>query len=112
MDLDFRETRLAGGGPDLDVTDRAREARSRALLDKLGVTLPTAVADVKSTGVCRWFTSGGSLRRRALPSAEQDPLCRGNEQHRIPLFRGAAYFFLCVLNNMRSIFSCAASQHD
>jgi ribosomal protein S18 acetylase RimI-like enzyme len=48
MNFAFRETRLAGSRPDLDVTDRAREARSRALLEKLGVTLPTAVADLKA----------------------------------------------------------------
>jgi len=55
MNFAFRETRLAGSRPDLDVTDRAREARSRALLEKLGVTLPTAVADLKA-----WQCTAGS----------------------------------------------------
>ena len=48
MNLDFRETRLAGSRPGADVTDRAREARSRALLEKLGVMLPAAAADLKA----------------------------------------------------------------
>jgi len=55
MNLDFREARLAGSRPDLDVTERAREARSRALLEKLGVTPPTAMADLKA-----WQCAAGS----------------------------------------------------